>query len=186
MVVAYSGKGMVRNYEDSAGDTVPQMYLKSLPDDSTAAAWNPSVAVPDVVVINLGTNDFSPVLTATADGGPGMVDNAAYTSTYVQFLRRSLRGYYPKATFIVAAGPMLSDSYPPGYKAWTNIQADIKNVVTARNMASGDMDVHTQFIAPQSPPYGEDYHPTVAEQRKMSDLVVAQIKQLKGWAGRAP
>jgi lysophospholipase L1-like esterase len=174
MVVAYSGRGIYRNYEDGPGETLPQMYLKSLPDDPAPVAWNPSASIPDVVVVNLGTNDFSPVHVA-----PGTVDHAAYTRTYVEFLRK-LRGYYPKATFIVAAGPMLSDFYPPGYKAWTNIQADLGNVVAARN-AEGDTDIHTLFIPPQSPPYGEDYHPTAAEQQAMSDALVAAIKQLKGW-----
>jgi lysophospholipase L1-like esterase len=178
-VVAYSGRGVYRNYEDAPGDTVPQMYLKIMPEDPASALWNPATAVPDVVVINLGTNDFSPVPRAAADGGPETVDNARYVATYVQFLQ-TLRGYYPKATFILALGPMLSDFYPRGYMAWTNIQADLKRVVEARN-AAGDMDVHTLIIPPQSPPYGEDYHPTAVEQAKMSRLLVALLKQLKGW-----
>jgi lysophospholipase L1-like esterase len=178
-VVAYSGRGVYRNYEDGQGDTLPQMYLKILPDDPAPPMWNPATAVPDVVVINLGTNDFSPVSTDAADGGPGRVDNARYVATYVQFLQ-TLRGYYPKATFILALGPMLSDFYPRGYMAWTNIRADLKSVVAARN-AAGDVDVHALIIPTQSPPYGEDYHPTAVEQGKMSSLLVALVKQLKGW-----
>jgi lysophospholipase L1-like esterase len=174
MVVAYSGRGIYRNYEDGPGDTLPQMYLKALPDDPASAAWNPSVSIPDVVVVNLGTNDFSP-----GHGTPGTIDHATYTRTYVEFLR-VLRGYYPKATFVVAAGPMLSDQYPPGYKAWTTIQADLANVVATRK-AAGDTDIHTLFIPPQAPPFGEEYHPTAAEQQAMSDALVARIKQLKGW-----
>jgi lysophospholipase L1-like esterase len=182
MVVAYSGRGIYRNYEDGPGDTLPRMYLKTLPDDPASAAWNPSVAIPDVLVVNLGTNDFSPpghAADSAVRGTPDTIDHATYTRTYVEFLR-VLRGYYPKATFVVAAGPMLSDQYPPGYKAWTNIQADLANVVAARK-AAGDPDVHALFIPPQAPPFGEDYHPTAAEQQTMSDALVAVIKQLKGW-----
>ena len=179
MVVAYSGKGVYRNYEDGVGPTIPELYLKSLPNNSSAAAWNPAVAVPDVVVINLGTNDFSLVVNPSVDGGVGMVDDAAFISAYDAFLL-ALRGYYPKATMIVALGPMISDDYPAGYRAWTNIQADAIRVVADRNMA-GDPDVHVLVIPPQSAPYGEDYHPTVAEQQSMSDQVVTMIKQIKGW-----
>jgi hypothetical protein len=51
--------GVVRN-EDRPGATIPELYLDSLPYDPSAAPWNPAASVPDVVVVNLGTNDFSP------------------------------------------------------------------------------------------------------------------------------
>ncbi len=169
MAVAYSGRGVSKNFMGGAGDTLPQMYGKSLPDDPAAAPWSVSAWTPEVVVINLGTNDFSAAGT----------DEAAYRAAYLAFLK-TLRGYYPAATFILAAGPMISDYYPAGEMAWTKIQDDLKQIVAARK-AEGDAAIASLLFQPQSAPYGEDYHPTVATHQAMADQLVAQIKQLKGW-----
>ena len=169
MAVAYSGRGVSKNFMGGAGDTLPQMYGKSLPDDPAAAPWKVSAWTPEVVVINLGTNDFSAAGT----------DEAAYRASYLAFLT-TLRGYYPAATFILAAGPMISDYYPVGEMAWTKIQSDLQQIVDARK-AAGDAAVSLLIFPPQTAPYGEDYHPTVATHQAMADALVAKVKQLKGW-----
>ena len=60
VAVAVSGRGVYRNYSGAAGDLLPVIYDKTLPDDATAPAWDIARYTPDVVVVNLGTNDFSP------------------------------------------------------------------------------------------------------------------------------
>lgn len=169
MAVAYSGRGMYRNYAGQVAPPLPELYLRSMPDDERAAAWLPATAVPEILVINLGTNDFS----------PGGVDRSKYRAAYVEFVTR-LRGYYPKTLFVLAAGPMLSDFYPVGEKAWTSIRDDIRQVVEARN-AAGDNNLKTIFFDPQSGPWGEDYHPTVATHQLMADELVPFLKTQAGW-----
>jgi lysophospholipase L1-like esterase len=169
MAVAYSGRGVSKNFMGGAGDTLPQMYGKSLPDDPAAAPWSVAAWTPEVVVINLGTNDFSAAGT----------DEAAYRDAYLAFLK-TLRGYYPTATFLLAAGPMISDYYPVGEMAWTKIQADLQQIIAERKDA-GDAAIASLIFQPQSAPYGEDYHPTVATHQAMANQLVAQIKQLQGW-----
>jgi lysophospholipase L1-like esterase len=167
--VAFSGRGMSRSYAGGAGQIMPEMYLSSIPEDTAAGAWDPAQYVPDAVVINLGTNDFSTT----------GVDRALFVQNYVDFLT-TLRGYYPKAALVAAIGPMLSDYYPPGEKAWTNAQADIKAAVDAR-VATGDANVHFLAFAPQTAPYGEDWHPTIATHRKMAEELSAALKGILGW-----
>jgi len=167
--VAYSGRGVYRNYLGAPGDTLPRMYGRSLPDDPTAAPWNTAAWTPDVVVINLGTNDFSEKGT----------DRSAFRAAYLAFLA-TLRSYYPRATFILAAGPMISDEAPAGEMAWTKIQADLWRIAASRT-AVGDPRVHVLIMPPQSPPYGEDFHPTAATHASMADLVVALVKRLENW-----
>ena len=167
--VAYSGRGVYRNYLGGAGDTLPRMYGLTLPDEPAAARWNTAVWQPDVVVVNLGTNDFSKVGT----------DESAFRAAYVAFLA-TLRGYYPRATFILVAGSMMSDHFPPGEMAWTKIQADLQSIAATR-AAAGDTGVHLLTLPTQSPPYGEDYHPTAATQQSMADLVVTLVKSLENW-----
>lgn len=169
VTVAYSGRGIYRNWQGFAGDTLPQMYGKSLPEDAAAAPWDVSAWTPEVVVVNLGTNDFS----------PGGTDDGAFRAAYVAFLA-TLRADYPRATFLLVAGPQMSDAYPPGARAWTRIQADLAQIVATRK-AAGDAGVHLLVIPPQSPPYGEDYHPTAATHQAMAERVAAKIKDLMGW-----
>ncbi len=167
--VAYSGRGMSRNYADGGGLTLPDMYKLTLPDEPDGPAWDTTASVPDVVVINLGTNDFSTV----------GVDRDLFRTKYQAFLS-DLRADYPNATVLATLGPMLSDYYPVGAAAWTNSQADVQAAVKARNDA-GDANVSFLAFAPQTGPWGEDWHPTVAEQQTMANAVVAKVKAAKGW-----
>lgn len=167
--VAYSGRGMSRSFGGGGGQIVPEMYLNSIPEDTAAAAWDPAQYVPDAVIINLGTNDFSTT----------GVDRALFVANYSEFLGK-LRGYYPKAALVAVIGPMLSDYYPPGEMAWTNAQADIKAAVAARTEA-GDPNVHYLAFAPQTSPYGEDWHPTLATHQKMAQQLSAKLKEILAW-----
>jgi lysophospholipase L1-like esterase len=169
MAVAYSGRGISRNYAGAAGPLLPDMYLQSMADEPSASAWDPAQYRPDAVIINLGTNDFST---------PG-VDRRAFTSGYVAFLTK-LRGYYPNAALVVALGPMLSDNYPPGENAWTNVQADVKSAVDTRVQA-GDQRVSIVTFAPQAGPWGEDWHPSLATHEKLAQELSAKLKPILGW-----
>jgi lysophospholipase L1-like esterase len=169
MAVAYSGRGVSRNYAGSGGQVVPDLYLQSVPEEPTASAWDPAQYTPDAVIINLGSNDFST---------PG-VDRVAFVERYIAFLT-TLRRYYPEAMFVAALGPMLSDVYPPGENAWTNAQADVKAAVDARKRA-GDARIEIVLFAPQSGPWGEDWHPTVATHEKMAQELSARLETLMGW-----
>jgi lysophospholipase L1-like esterase len=166
VAVAISGRGVQRNYMDGAGELAPVFYADTLPDDPAAPPWDFARYVPHVVVINLGTNDFSP---------PGP-DHDAYRTAYRGLLTQ-VRQHYPEALLLAVAGPMLSDSFPPGVMAWTTNQADITAVV-GELTAAGDDNVHFLALTPQSPPYGEDYHPTLATHEQMAQAVAQEIQRL--------
>lgn len=167
--VSYSGRGMYRNFSGGGGLTGPAFWELVLPDDPASPKWDVSRYVPDVVVVNLGTNDFS----------PGDVDPVAYETAATEFLAK-LRTAYPAATLFAAIGPMLSDYYPVGANAWTTAKTHLKAAVDAR-IAAGDKDVHFHAFSPQSPPYGEMWHPTAATHESMANELAAEIKTLKGW-----
>ncbi len=166
VAVAASGRGVYRNYADSSGDVMPVVYDRALPDDPAAPAWDFARYTPDVVVINLGTNDFSP---------PGP-DHELFRAAYASFLDE-IRGHYPSALLLAVVGPMLSDGFPAGVMAWTTVQSDVSAVVADRN-AAGDDRAHYLALTPQSAPYGEDWHPTVATHESMAGAVAAEIERL--------
>lgn len=174
VAVAASGRGMVRNYSGGSGLHAPEFYELAGPD-SGAVAWDHTLYSPDVVVVNLGTNDFS--IGLEADEVVTMREE--YRATYTKFLSR-LRVLHPKATLIAVVGPMISDSYPPGYQAWTSIRADVQEVVQSF-VDDGDSKVLYFALSPQSSPYGEDWHPTLATHQKMADALSAFIKEELGW-----
>jgi lysophospholipase L1-like esterase len=166
VAVSISGRGVYRNYSDGAGEYAPAFFEDTLPDDAAAPAWDFARYVPDAVVVNLGTNDFSP---------PGP-DHDAYKAAYSSFLKQ-IRGHYPGALLLAVAGPMLSDSFPPGVLAWTTNQSDIAAVVSELG-AQGDSNVHFLALTPQTAPYGEDYHPTLATHQQMGQAVASELQRL--------
>jgi lysophospholipase L1-like esterase len=99
-VNAISGRGVVRNYNGGKADTLPQAYPYVLFDKKqkyTDPAWNPQV-----IVVSLGTNDFS---TALNPGEPWKTReqlHADYEATYAKFLQQ-LRAKNPSAYILVWA-----------------------------------------------------------------------------------
>jgi lysophospholipase L1-like esterase len=165
-VTCYSGRGVYRNIDGSTGNTLPQLYDRSLPG-YVSPSWDASRSPPDVVVINLGTNDFA----------PGTPDAAQFSQAYKDFIAR-LRRDYPAAKIICAVGPMLNDYYPDGQNQWTTIQAWVSSVVQGFNQ-QGDLQVYYLAFTPQDEPYGEDWHPTAATHEAMSIRLVEFIRPLQ-------
>ncbi len=100
---AISGRGVVRNYNGFKGDTLPQAYPYVLFDKKQKyddPAWRPQV-----LVIALGTNDFSTPLNPGEPWKTREELHADYEATYVKFLQE-LRAKNPKAYIIVWATDM--------------------------------------------------------------------------------
>ncbi len=164
---AWSGIGIIRNTGgDTTNPTMPTRYPLTLPNKGavTGNNWDFSKYVPDALVINLGTNDFS-------TGDPGTAFQTAYT-TFVT----SLRGHYPKARFYLAVGPMLSGT------AYDQAKAYINGVIGARSSA-GDKNVALLEFGTQDPAdgLGCDSHPTLTTHQKMSVKLVAALTADLGW-----
>ena len=169
MTVAASGRGAYRNNQGGDALLIPDAYLSMSPDVITSATWDVERFTPDVLVINLGSNDFSPTI-ASSDLD---ATRAGYESAMADFVE-TLRGYYPDAAFILAIGTMLSDSYPADYMALTSVTNALQSVIDARSDAE-DNNVHLLVMPQQQPPYGEDWHPTVATHQSMAHALVELI-----------
>ena len=162
--IAWSGKGISRNYGGDTTDLLPSLYSRILPYDTTTL-WNPAQWVPQVVVINLGTNDFA----------SSIPDKTVFTTAYSNFVKQ-IRSQYPSAHIYCAVGPMLS------YDSLTNSRDYVTTVINTLS-AAGDTKLHYIEFPTQdgSLGYGEDYHPSVAEDAAMSSQLVTQIKADLGW-----
>ena len=164
--VAWSGKKMWPN------NTVGEFYDRALPADPKSA-WKFDAPAPDVVLINLATNDF---------GGKENPDEAGWTTAYKAFITR-LRKHYPKADIYLATGSMMSDDWPAKRKTLTTLKGYLDKVV-ADLKESGDERLHRIDFDPQNAGkngLGADWHPNVKTHRLMADKFIAALKTDLGW-----
>ena len=175
-VVAYSGKGLLRNYEGDNGPVVPALYSQSIYSE-TPKPWHFARWTPDVVVIDLGTNDFSRA---------PLPDSSAWESAWMAFLEtiRKARGNVP---VVLVNGPMLSDYWPNDANgkplpSLTKVRRHLRNVA-AQAKAKGFASVTVLDLAPNSPErgYGADWHPNRAQQALNGQELTAHLKKTLGW-----
>lgn len=168
--VCWSGKGVVQNYNrDTLNPTLPELYQQILPWDAQNL-WDFASWVPQAVVVNLGTNDFSHVAP----------DSVKFHRTYAGFVD-SLHARYPQAKFVLVDGPMLSDGYPAGVNALTKLRRHLDNV--AAEVAARGVGVTRLSLTPQGNlGYGADYHPNLAQATLNGQELASHLRTAMGWA----
>jgi len=175
--VAYSGRGLLQNNSGSQEGTLPKIYDQIIADDASTL-WDHSRYIPDVLVINLGTNDFA----AEVSSDQYTVDSTEFVQTYITFISK-LRTYYPCSSIICCVGTMMSDGYPSGKYHWTRIQNYVSSVRDYFNNQN-DSKVFYLKLSPQQSPYGEDWHPTEATHLIMANTLVDFINDNVGWQSK--
>lgn len=172
-MIAWSGIGLTRNYPSNPPDpspTMPVRWTRYNPNDANNTYPFPAAAIPDAVVINLGTNDF----TYLGQRDPLNIDT--YISTYVKFIR-DIKGKYPAATFFLVTSPMVGDDYPAGDNTKTVQKDALTTVISQLNgTAAYLVDWPTQGAE-----VGCDYHPNAATHQQGADILSAAIAKELGW-----
>jgi peptidoglycan/LPS O-acetylase OafA/YrhL/lysophospholipase L1-like esterase len=169
VVVAYSGMGMYRDDLGSTAHPMPELFLRTLPDDPSST-WAFDQGAPDAVVIALGTNDYE-----TGDPGP------AFDHAYAEFLR-DLRARYANAYLVATLSPMLSDAVPPGSGRRTSCAARILGAVRERNAAGDTRVAYLEFDEQTAEAgYGCDGHPSATTHRRMATKLADALRPLLGW-----
>jgi lysophospholipase L1-like esterase len=164
ITVSWSGKGIMRNYGGDTTEVLPEIYDRILPYN-TDLSWDSSKWIPDVVVINLCTNDYS----------IGIPDETTFVNAYLDFVQK-IREQYPSAYIYCAVGPMLSGDNLDS--ARTNIQS----VVDTQALTGDDNIGFIEFpVQDAANGYGEDWHPSVATHELMAEQLANQIEDDLGW-----
>ena len=163
--IAWSGRKLYPN------NTIPEIYDRTLPRDG-ASRWAGDQVKPEVILVNLCTNDF---------GAPQSPEHAGWVKAYREFLVR-LRRDAPQATIYCALGSMMSDGYPAGRQALSTAREWIQEVVKGCNDA-GDGKVHFLEFAGQQAAngFGADWHPSVRTQQIMAEKFVEAIRADLHW-----
>jgi lysophospholipase L1-like esterase len=160
-IIARSGWGMYRGLGGSTTETLSSVYDNTVGTADTTR-WD-FARKADAVLINLGTND-------SGKGDPG----APYEDAYVAFLK-TIRGHYPDAWIFLTMGPMTGDPM------LTTMRTHIDNVVATVTGAGDHKVVSIDIPTQDATSTGCDYHPNVAEDQKMADVLAPAMKTQLGW-----
>lgn len=164
IVIAYSGIGVYRDWSGSTVEQMPVRYTRTLADDPTST-WDFSLVQPDVVVINLGDNDFGP-------GDPGQ----PYVNAYISFVKQ-VRARYPQAFILLAVGSMMIDPILAQAELYTH--QVINQLASEGDTRISFVDLGQQNASADG--LGCGSHPSVATHAHMAAKLTAAIKQVTGW-----
>eukprot|EP01105_Mastigella_eilhardi_P022638 TRINITY_DN559_c0_g1_i2.p1 TRINITY_DN559_c0_g1~~TRINITY_DN559_c0_g1_i2.p1 ORF type:complete len:217 (+),score=47.23 TRINITY_DN559_c0_g1_i2:402-1052(+) len=160
-IEAWSGMGIVRNYGDpntTSEYPFPTLFPRTLGSSDTSPEWDFKQYQPDVVLVNLGTNDYSTAPTPPHD---------VFVDGYVSFLT-SLRGWYPNAELFAVCGPVTTDECCQAVSDAVDAFGDA-HFVYALNILSWPTD------------YGCDTHPSITGQQKLAAKVIPAVAGVMGW-----
>jgi len=174
-LVSFSGYGIISGYSGDgkrhADQLVPDFYDKMgnswgtylgsfVAQDTT---WD-FTRQPDVVVINLGTNDNSYVKNDASK-------KQEFTAAYVAFLKQ-VREKNPDAVLFATLGIMGVELY-----------SCIEDAVKQYSEETGDSKIHTMKFDIQSMEDGiaADWHPSEKTHEKAAGKLAAKIRETMGW-----
>jgi len=160
---------------------MPEVWDLLYPQEMTSAKWDTTLFTPDVIVIGLGTNDFSP-------GDPDdptqpyphpALDLTMFASTYIDFIT-TLQSIYPNAHVFMLSSPMLGDGWPA---ATDTFATDLKNALTMVEdhfVAAGNAKVHKFFVT-KVIGRGCGTHPDADQQAATAAELGPAIRSVMGW-----
>ena len=157
-IIAWSGRTLFPQ------NTMVELYDRTLAQSPTPKADLKSW-VPQVVLIDLGTNDFR---------NPRQPpDQAGWINAYKTFIG-TIRQTAPDAYIFVASGPM---GTPANWDQWAK-------TVVADLTAAGDKKISYLPFPNQDVSVdgkGGDWHPSIKTHIKMADRLVGEIGKAVGW-----
>ena len=171
-MVSISGYGIISGYSDDGQKKTPDdivtKYYKTLGYSVAGFAnekpadiqWDFSKRQPDIVVINLGTNDDSYC-------GNDPARKAEFTAAYVDFLK-TVRECNPKAHIVCSLGIMGTRLYPAVEEAYVNYSKE-----------TGDEKITVYRFDPQdgSLGYAADWHPSAATHQKAAEGFAEELRK---------
>lgn len=164
LAVCKSGIGIFRNWDGPAEGNDQNMttnYTRTyIWDENPKYSFSDT---PDLVCIDLGTNDFS------TTGG----DSARYVNNYFRLID-TIQSKYSKPEIVCLLGPMMSDPVLSNVRRYLKFIADSANRKMNGKVSFFEMSQQTGSL-------GIDSHPTVAQNQKNGAELTNYISALKGW-----
>ncbi|MGD0591475.1 MAG: SGNH/GDSL hydrolase family protein [Bacteroidota bacterium] len=166
-IISYSGRGVVRNYGDSnktSIDPMPALYDRTCFFDSTKK-WNFKAWIPQAVVVNLGTNDFSTL---------PHPDKVTFQDAYTQLLER-IRYLYSGVTIFCVCGPMIEEP------CVTYVKEIVEQQKKVRGRYNDVFFIEIRRSVLTNSDWGCEIHPNIYGASKMADIITAAMKLRMNW-----
>lgn len=166
-LIALSGLGVVRNLreETAASPETAISFVERTLGLNPFVIWQADRTIPDAVVINLGTNDYSSVPFPSDD---------EFIEAYVELLQL-VRTRYPQALIVAVAGPLMLEPAPRVIESAVerfraaNDDGLLKYVLIKDNLERSAED------------FGCDWHPNVNGHNKIASQLTPVIADELGW-----
>jgi lysophospholipase L1-like esterase len=174
-LVSWSGIGVISAWTDQDEPNtrewlMPDLYKyidggmdRSL-GKSQYEDWDNHKFEPDLIIINLGTNDasYTKVISERVEH---------FRESYYKLLMQ-VRGCNPNAEIICTLGAM-------GQELCSAIESAVKNF----KLETSDKKIHTIFFEVQSESdgIGSDWHPSLKTHDKMSKKLIEKVKEVMEW-----
>ena len=164
-IIAHSGNGMVRNWGDKEQQSPVNMSTRytQLYDQFATTPFNYDQRKPDIVTINIGTNDFSPTAIPEAKN---------YVEAYIKMIETISSCYdnvpilcitpHSSTEYLRAALQLLKEST-------ANRFPNVHFATTMNNIINEDVDL------------GSDWHPNYQGQTKIAMTLIPQISKIMHW-----
>jgi lysophospholipase L1-like esterase len=163
--LAFSGKGVLRNFQASDPEPLGAIYNRALPlePETEHATRRPAARF---VVLNVGTNDFF----------AGLPEPARFEAALQRLLDR-VRARNPEAWLVLALGPMLTDAQPVP-EARSRLRDALQVVIERRTRAGDPRLTLIEFWTDPGEGLGCGYHPSRATHARMADELVRVLAGL--------
>lgn len=165
-LIAHSGMGMVRNYNDSVQISRHNLSTRSMQiyDDFNRTPYDFSnCRKPDIVLINLGSNDFSTLVKPTPK---------QYTDAYLRMID-NIRSHYGNVP-VLCVTPHSASRYLQ--TALDYLRERLMNKYSDVYMANPMPGIVTEAADT-----GSDYHPNYQGQCKIAMSLIPQISAITKW-----
>jgi lysophospholipase L1-like esterase len=173
---AWSGKGMVENFDRTTSETIPALWRRSDPSDPSSVLETPPP--PDLVLVNLGTND---VFHRDPDWDVFLERALA--------LAKDLRNAFPGVAILWLDGPALTD------EALRDAQGRARPLLTRIRSALDAIAERTTSEGPSlrfslpscesTEPHGADRHPGL-ERHRLAGMELAAFVRREATRGFLP
>jgi lysophospholipase L1-like esterase len=157
-LVCWGGRGLIRSWNGKTDEAnLPDFYEFATGDANVK--WDHTQYQPALIVIAIGTNDFS----------PGIPDRETYVSAYVKLINKLLINH-PQSQILMIEGSILSGDKKT---ALTDYIAETIKRVNSPRIHKGNSSYH--------PGDASDGHPTKEQHALMAKELTEQVKGLMSW-----
>ena len=167
-VLSHCGMGLVWDYagHDMNQGAIPLTAIYNYSDyfnRGMESEWDFSKFRPELIVLNIGTNDFNYIC-----GHPEMFYDA-----YVSFLQ-TIREKNPDAFILCTMGTTASENVDPGF-------TQIAEKANAAGLTNIEFFMMPKDYDPERDEPGIGIHPSPKSQARTADYLIEEIKRVLGW-----